>query len=49
MNRQHSEQTLRIESLEARNEVLTKENARLRGLWGACAALGLACVRCQLR
>jgi hypothetical protein len=51
MNRQHSELTLKIESLEARNEVLTKDNARLRGLWGAlCVAFAIAlrvhaCVR----
>jgi hypothetical protein len=44
MNRQHSELTLKIESLEARNEVLTKDNARLRGLWGAlCVAFALRC------
>ena len=36
MNRQHSEMTLKIESLEARNAALVKENERLTGLWRAC-------------
>jgi hypothetical protein len=50
MNRQHSEMTLKIESLEARNAALVKENERLTGLWRACplrCAVWLAfCVAC---
>ena len=42
MNRQHSEMTLKIESLEARNAALVKENERLTGLWRACP-LALRC------
>ena len=41
MNRQHSEMTLKIESREERNAALTKENVRLRGLWGASCWQGV--------
>ena len=43
MNRQHSEMTLKIESLEARNAALVKENERLTGLWRACPLRLLMC------
>ena len=33
MNKQHSSQSLKIDSLEARNAALEKEVTRLRGLW----------------
>jgi hypothetical protein len=37
MNKQHSSQSLKIDSLEARNAALEKEVQRLRGLWTSAA------------